>query len=295
MGRLFALLYRFRNLILFLLLEAVAAGILFRYNQEQHSALESVMIGVSGRMNAVKKEVTTYARLGRVNQQLSRDIAALRQEVDGLRSDLARKAGVSPHGSYGSDSLNIDSMAVACDTVMNPKDYYYIPCRAVDNTIQSSYNHIIVNVGAEDGVKQEMGIVSPRGVAGMITYVSDHYALGMSMLNKKFRLSAKIKHSNITGTIRWEGGDTQYGSLDYIPLHYQPQVGDTVITSNYSTLFPEGYLIGRIATIEDAGKKGFFDIRVELFTEFSRLDYLYLVRSQDKAEIDSLRQIAQEQ
>jgi rod shape-determining protein MreC len=289
------LLYRYRNLLLFLFLEAIAAGILLRFNAEQHAAFEQFMLAITGNVNAVKKDVYSYTRLGAVNRELSADIKILRRKLDRMQAQLNRRKGQSPNNSYAGDSLPESSLTMACDTLQELKRYHYIPCRAVDNTIRSSYNHIIVNVGSEDGAKTEMGIVSPQGVAGMLTYVSEHYSLGMSMLNKKMKLSAKIKSSGITGTVTWQGGNTRYGSLEYVPLHYEPQVGDTVITSNFSTIFPEGYRIGTIATVDDVGKKGFFDIQVELATAFNKLDYLYLVQSYDKQEIDSLRSIAESQ
>jgi rod shape-determining protein MreC len=135
-----------------------------------------------------------------------------------------------------------------------------------------------------------MGVISGNSVVGFVTSVTDDYALVMSVLNKRAQISAKVKRKEILGSLKWGGGDPRYAQMLHIPLHYQPNVGDTVITSHYSTLYPEGMLLGFIERIEESDiHNGYYDIRVRLATDFRSLNFLYVVRDRNKAAIDKLQ------
>jgi rod shape-determining protein MreC len=140
-----------------------------------------------------------------------------------------------------------------------------------------------------------MGVISSDGVVGIIIETSENYSLGISLLNQYFRLSSKIKSSNIHGTIRWRGYNPRIVHLEYIPLHIPVQVGDTVITSSYSNYFPEGYHIGKIIDVKDPKDgQGFHEILVLLSTDFYKLENVYLVKNQHQSELKTLNQKIQE-
>jgi rod shape-determining protein MreC len=135
-----------------------------------------------------------------------------------------------------------------------------------------------------------MGLVSPQGVAGMVIHVTKSYSLALSVLNISFKLSAKVKRNENVGSFEWTGNSTRHGYLRYIPLNAELHVGDEVVTSGYSTIFPEGFPIGKVAKIKPDPQSGAYEAEVALATDFNALSNRYLIPAMHKPQIDSLEQ-----
>jgi rod shape-determining protein MreC len=132
-------------------------------------------------------------------------------------------------------------------------------------------------------------VFNQEGVVGRVKSVSDNYAVVISLLNTGLLVSSKIKSSDVFGSIQWNGNSTQEAKLLYIPRHVQAQEGDTVITSGFNAVFPEGILIGVISKVEpDKQNSNYLDILVRLNTDFSKVNYVYLVENTKILELDSL-------
>jgi rod shape-determining protein MreC len=133
-----------------------------------------------------------------------------------------------------------------------------------------------------------MGVIAPNGAVGRVKTVSRHYSTVTSLLHSQLLVSAKIKKDNTFGTIKWAGGDYRTALLDYIPLHIKPVKGDTILTSGYNTVFPEGIMIGTISSVAKEADKSFYTIRVKLAVDFAQLSYVYVVENPRREEQDSL-------
>jgi rod shape-determining protein MreC len=146
----------------------------------------------------------------------------------------------------------------------------------------------MINKGRADGVEKEMGLVSPFGVAGIIVEVSRNYATAMSLLHKDSRLSARLKSNGQMVNVVWDGKDYRLGLVEDIPTHITPIPGDTVITSGYSFVFPEGLNIGIIGekTISGSNLN-----RAELIfsTDFNNMYHVYVTKNNTAQELDSLK------
>lgn len=153
-------------------------------------------------------------------------------------------------------------------------------------------NYLTIAAGTADGVKPGMGVVSPQGVVGRIKTVSEHYATVTSLLHSQMLISAKIRTSDTFGTIKWTGGNYRTVLLDYIPLHIKPVKGDTIVTSGYNTVFPEGIMVGTISSIEQEPDKSFYTIKVKLAVDFAQLSYVYVVENTKEEEREALEQNA---
>jgi rod shape-determining protein MreC len=133
-----------------------------------------------------------------------------------------------------------------------------------------------------------MGVVSSKGIAGIIVGVSKHFALGMSMLHKDARISGRIKKNNQLVNITWEGNDYSHGKVNDIPKHIDLIEGDTIITSGNSLLFPEGILIGTIEEFQIKENELFNSAVLSFETDFNSLYYIYIIENQNKEEILNL-------
>jgi rod shape-determining protein MreC len=280
MEKIFGFLYRNYTLFVFLLLQWVALALLFQStNPKQHSAYMEWVLRTSGRIHQSKANLIAYFNLQTQNDLLIKRNTELHSQVYRLSQQLRAYQNVQPD-SYG--------YTTTIDSLLPPDKYIYHPCRVVNNSVVSKYNYIMLNVGSKQGVEQEMGLVSPSGVVGMVVSVSDNYALAMSLLNKNISISAKVLGKQVMGTLVWEGNSTETAALKHVPQHFQVKKGDTVVTSGYSSIFPEGFVIGRVMSAQAKDPDGFSDIKVKLSADFHTLDYLYLIRNEQKPELDSL-------
>jgi rod shape-determining protein MreC len=149
-------------------------------------------------------------------------------------------------------------------------------------------NYITVNKGRVEGLRPGMAVISSKGAIGKVKSVSDHYAVLISMLNTDDQVSASIKRTRHFGTIQWDGTDARTINLNYIPRHVKPQVGDTIVTSGFNAVFPPDILIGIVTKASLKDESQFWEIKVELAQDFSKLSFVEVVRSFQKAEKDSL-------
>jgi rod shape-determining protein MreC len=176
--------------------------------------------------------------------------------------------------TYKSDEIFFRSIN---DTIFNQR-YKYTSSRIINNSINKKYNFITLNKGRQQGVVPEMAVVSEGNIVGVVKGVSDNYATVISLLNLDLRISSKIKKNGVYGSLSWDGKGYRSAVLSEIPLHAEIQLGDTIMTSGYSSIFPEGILIGYISEIEEKGGS-FYEIKVRLSTDFKSLDNVSVIGS----------------
>lgn len=277
MRNLFAFIYRFRAFLLFVLLEALCIFLIVRYNTYQGAAMFNSANTYVGRVLEFQSGVTDYFRLASVNSKLAQENAVLRQQLMSYRQDAE------------ADSTNqLDTTFFAATDSARAAPFILHAGRVINNSIRRTNNYLTLAAGSQDGVKPGMGVISPNGAVGRVKTVSKHYATVTSLLHSQMLISAKIKKDNTFGTIKWTGGDYRTALLDYIPLHVKPEPGDTVMTSGFNTVFPEGIMIGTISEVERELDKSFYTIRVQLSVDFAQLSYVYVVENPRRPEQDSL-------
>lgn len=157
------------------------------------------------------------------------------------------------------------------------------------NTINKTHNYIILDKGKKDGVVPDMAVLSPNGVAGVVSDVSDHFSTVMSVLNPDFRVSARIIPINQIGTVVWVDDDPTIAQVVDIPQHLMVAVGDSVVTSGYSDVFPKDLMIGTVIEKYDNPNNTFLTIKIRLSTDFRNLHSVYLISNLYKPELDSLK------
>lgn len=155
----------------------------------------------------------------------------------------------------------------------------------INNTIARPHNYITIEKGSLDGIRPEMGVVDQNGVVGIVNIVGPHTARVISLLNPHLRLSAKVKGSEQLGSLVWKGKDSRRAVLEELPRHAKFHRGDTIVTSGFSTAFPEGVPIGRIVSAVRERDDNFYALNVELFTDFSTLSTVRVIDDRMAAEL----------
>ena len=205
-----------------------------------------------------------YLNLRVINEKLAEENIALRNRI-GIKDNKENSLFFS-----STDSIY-------------KQQYIHTSGEIVNNSTNRQKNFFTVNKGERQGIKVDMAVLSENSVAGVIVSCSENYSVAMSLLNLDFRLSARIKPSGYFGSLNWNGRDAQYAFLNEIPQHVYINVGDTIETTGFSAIFPEGVLIGTVMDYEKQGGD-FFKITVLLATDFKKLHFVDIVGNMKKTE-----------
>jgi len=250
-------LLRYKTLILFIILEAVAlVMITSSHNYHQSVAYRSART-VSGFFSKRIEKGQSYFRLRQVNQQLVTENLALKRRLEELSS--------VPGNGF---TQVVDSVAGV--------NYTYMTARVINNSVNKQKNFITLDKGSGQGVKNGMGVASPEGVVGVVVGVSRNYSVAMSVLNTDFKLSASIARNDYFGSLAWDGRNYRNAQLSEIPHHVSISEGDTIVTSGYSAIFPPGLMAGTLTGDQKRGGD-FLTLKVKLSVDFKKLTTVYLI------------------
>ena len=268
MYNLIRFIVRYYLFFFFLILEGFCFYLIYQNSHYHLAAFVNMANGANGKVYKTVSNVTDYLYL--------------RQTADSLVAENAQLRARLKESVY---DLRIDTLKHT-DTLGKKTEqvYTYIPAKVVHNSVNLSANYIFINRGRNQGITPQMGVISPGGVVGQVVNVTDDYSAVMSLLNKNFKVSAKLRNSNYFGTLSWEGKNTTLAKLKEIPKHVKIQVGDTVVTSGYSELFPENVIVGKVKQVHAEPEENFLDIDVVLSTDMNNISYVYVVNNLKRKE-----------
>ena len=128
-----------------------------------------------------------------------------------------------------------------------------------------------IDKGSADGIHKDMGVISGTGVVGIVYLVAEHYAIVIPVLNTKSNISCMIQNRGYFGYLRWKGGVSDLAYLEEVPRHAHFKLGDYVVTSGYSAVFPPGVRVGRILHVFNSADGLSYRVQLRLSTDFARL------------------------
>lgn len=266
----------------FLVLEVVSMVLLFRYNSYQGSVWFSSANAVTGKVYEWDSAVESFFSLSGVNSQLTQRNAFLEQQVRMLDDSIARLTR-----SQEAAVTRLSSMAPF-------QGCRLIPAKVVANMVNRYDNLITIDKGSADGVKRDMGVVCGMGVVGIVYLVSDHYSIVIPALNSHSNISCTIQRRGYFGYLRWRGGSSQLAYLEDVPRHAHFKLGDNVVTSGYSSVFPPGVMVGKVLHVFNSADGLSYRVQVKLSTDFARLRDVCLVDDSALQERIDLMRAAQD-
>lgn len=266
----------------FLVLEVVSMVLLFRYNSYQGSVWFSSANAVTGKVYEWDSAVESFFSLSGVNSQLTQRNAFLEQQVRMLDDSIARLT-------------HSQEAAVTRLSSMVPfQGCRLIPAKVVANMVNRYDNLITIDKGSSDGVKRDMGVVCGMGVVGIVYLVSEHYSIVIPALNSHSNISCTIQRRGYFGYLRWRGGSSQLAYLEDVPRHAHFKLGDNVVTSGYSSVFPPGVMVGKVLHVFNSADGLSYRVQVKLSTDFARLRDVCLVDDSALQERIDLMRAAQD-
>lgn len=257
MRNLLDFLSRHNHWFVFVLLEVISAVLLFRYNSYQGSVWFSSANAVSGKLFEWNSAVEQYFSLIDVNEQLTQRNIYLEREVEQLSEKLRTATR---------DSSLVEKMQKNVIAGLQT-----IPAKVVSSSLDKANNFITIDKGSLDGVKKDMGVICGTGVVGIVYLTSDHYSVIIPVLSQQSNISCAIKGRGYFGYLKWTGGSPASAYVDDIPRHAHFKLGEYVVTSGYSSVFPPGIFVGRIKHVYNSENGMSYRLKVDLSTDFTRL------------------------
>lgn len=269
MQNFFNILSKYHVTLLFVVLEIIALLFIFQGKNHQRNAFISSANSLTGNTYSTIQNFKDYSSLKEVNLELANENAYLRSLIPSSLHSIE------------------NNYLIQNDSIYQQKFIYKV-AKVIQNSTLKKNNFITLNIGLNDGIKPEMGVITNKGVVGFVANVSENYSTVISFLNTKTTISAKIKSNNAAGTLSWEGKDITKAILNDVPLSTQIEIGDTIITSGFSAFYPSGIMLGTIESSSISTNQQMREIHVNLFEEFNTLNYVYVVENIDKLELEKL-------
>lgn len=268
MKSLLQFILKYNAAFIFVVFQIICLILIFGYNDYHRSTMLNSGNRVSGKVNKQWQEVVDYMHLKEEN-------SFLREENALLINELEQRRAFQHNFNY----FNVYS------------PFTYTPAKVVNISINKIKNYITLDVGKNHGIKNEMAVMGPTGVAGIIFRTSAKYSVAIPIVNTDFMLSVKIAGSQYFGSLRWKGPDHRFAEISDIPGHVNIEIGDSVYTSGYSAIFPNDLPVGVISDFSIDNSSSFYEINVELCTDFGKLQNVYIINNSDKTEINTIQEI----
>ncbi|NRB83758.1 MAG: rod shape-determining protein MreC [Winogradskyella sp.] len=258
---------RNKTFLLFLLLFSVALALTIQSHSYHRSKFINSANVLSGGVYSTVSSIDKYFDLEKENKILAEENKRLRERLLN-NSNASHTSGI--------------------DTILSEKKYRITIAEIFKNSYSRTNNYLTINKGNKDSIKQDFGVITSKGIVGIVDNTSDNYATVLSILNKKSRINAKLKSSDHKGSLTWDGNSPFITQLEDISTFAPVKVGDTIETGGESAIFPKGISIGTIESFETDISGDTYTLQVKLFNDMTNIRSIYIIEHLDKNEIINL-------
>jgi rod shape-determining protein MreC len=273
MRNLILLFIRSGGFLLFVLFEAISFYLVVRFNEDQKAIYVSSVSNVTSYMDESASEWIHFFKMDDYADSLADANALLIKKLAQAKAETR-------------------FLPAPNDTLPTIPEFGVLDAKVVTNSVNRSDNYMIINKGSRHGITEGMGVLTEKGVVGLVREVNTNYSLVMTLLHRQLRLSAAIQSNGYFGSLVWEGRDPYMGRLEHIPKHARPRFRDTVVSSGYSLIFPPDIKIGVVDTSWLDPTSNFHEIKVRYFEDLGSVQRVYVVWNKDRKEQNELLQAA---
>nr|WP_298997330.1 rod shape-determining protein MreC [uncultured Allomuricauda sp.] len=267
MQRIINFILNYRNSFLYGFLALIALVLTIRSHSYHQSRFFNSSKWVTGKVYGNAADISGYFSLREENYRLV-------QENERLRKLLFN----SP-----------EKIQQTLDTTQ--LEYSVTNAKVIKNSFSSPRNYLTISKGSNSGIEQDMGVITTRGILGIVENTSSNFSTVQSVLNTKSNINAKIKNTDYFGSLVWDARDYRVVQLVDIPRLVPLVVGDTIVTGAMSSIFPENIPVGVIKKYDLNASKSFYNIDVELFNDMANVKNIYLIKNKNKKEIKELEEL----
>ncbi len=260
---------RNKTSLLFLLLFAISIGLTIQSHSYHKSKFINSANFLTGGIYESASGISDYFRLRSQNDILI-------EENNKLRSLI-----LNQNNSTDSNTSIIDTT--------NFNGYYRIQsAKVINNNYAASKNYITLNKGEKDSIKEDLAVITSKGIVGIIDKTSNGYSRVLSILNTKSSINAQLKSTNHIGSLKWDSRSSEMVQLSDISKFAPVKEGDTIVTGGQSSIFPQGIMIGTIDSYVLDISGDTYTVQVKLFNDMTNLGHVYIIENLDLTEIQQL-------
>ena len=249
-----------RNTFLYVFLLLIALTITFRSHSYHQSKAFNSSRWLTGIVYEASDNVSSYFNLRKENKSLVEENRRLRRQLFNVKNN-----------SYA----NLDSTV----------NFEVINAKIIKNSFTSPRNYLTINSGKRHGIQQDMGVITTKGILGIVENTSTNFSTVQSILNTKSTINAKIKNSDYFGSLVWDTDDYNIVQLIDIPRLVPITIGDTIVTGAMSSIFPENIPIGVIKEFNLNDAQSFYNIDIKLFNDMANVKNIYVITNKNRKEI----------
>ena len=258
MEKLFDFFKKYFIVFIFLCLEIVACSLFFFSKGKQRALFYNISNKITAAFSSSYNNFVNIKDLKNINDSILEENALLKNQIEKYRTN------------------NIP--------VLKHIEYQYIAAQICGCKIGTKNNELKINKGLKNNIKENMGVISKNGIVGIINTCSNNYAEIIPIINKNFNLNVKLQNSNYYGSLQWDGKNVRKAQVTDIPTYVKLEIGDTIVTSNLSQIFPENINVGTICKINKDLTSDFYLLTIELATDFNNLAYVYVIIKNNNEE-----------
>ncbi|ARV10300.1 rod shape-determining protein MreC [Winogradskyella sp. PC-19] len=273
MQQIFNFVIRNKTFLLFLLLFGIALSLTIQshsYHKSQFiNSANSLTGGVYGTVNSIGQ----YFDLKEQNSILVEENKLLREQLL---------------------NTNKVSQNIIDNSSFNDEQFDIISAEVYKNSYDSPNNYLTINRGLRDSIQQDFGVITSKGIVGIIDNTSNKYSTVLSILSKKSRINAKLKSSNQSGSLTWDTNSPYFAQLEDVSKFAKLNIGDTIVTGGQSAIFPKGIEIGKVEEFTTDTGGDTYTIQVRLFNDMTTLQHVYIIKNNDIEELKTLEELNNE-
>jgi len=260
-------LIRNKNFLLFIVLFSVSIFLTIQTHSYHKNKFVNSSNAITGGIYSIKSSITDYFNLREKNEILINENTRIRKQLESYKSKVVNQ--------------NIDTSSIL-------SKYYFVSAKVINNSFSKTKNKLTINKGKRDSIQLDMGVITSKGIVGIIDNVSNKYATIQSILNTNSQINAKLKNVKHFGSLVWNTEDPNIIQLIDIPRLAAVKTGDTIVTGGRSTIFPEGILIGAVIDFELTEDENSQNLNIQLFNDMTNLEHVYIIDNLDTQEIINL-------
>lgn len=271
MKNLFAFFRKIRFLLFFLILQIVSFYFIRSGEGVQKASIVNSANDLTGWFYEQDRAIKDYFFLKEINKRLI---------IENIR---LRKYVIKNYHKISTHEIQLN------DSIFHLK-FQYTPAQVIKNMVSSKYNMLTLNVGSRNGIKPEMGVITQDGIVGFVKDVSENFSTVIPAMNQQFNITAKSTTQNLFGTFVWRDNNSfNEGTVEKVPNYIKLKKGDTLVTTTYEQIFPEGEPVGIVTDIFEEPGSNYKTVKVKTCTDFYNLNTVYVISNNLKAEFDSIQ------
>ena len=260
-------LIRNKNFLLFIVLFSISIFLTIQTHSYHKNNFVNSSNNITGGIYTIKSSITNYFNLREENEILIDENTRIRIQLESYKSKVVNQ--------------NIDTNSIL-------SKYYFVSAKVINNSFSKTKNKLTIDKGERDSIQLDLGVITSKGIVGIIDNVSNKYATIQSILNTNSQINAKLKNAKHFGSLVWNTEDPNVIQLIDIPRLAPVKIGDTIVTGGKSTIFPVGILIGAVIDFELTEDENSQNLNIQLFNDMTNLQHVYIINNLDSQEIINL-------